>query len=154
MKRTLKKVVALLLCLFFVIVMLQLGAVTVFAETTNYAIPTHRYVLGDNTGYNFAGKNEVNKCFSNNTNYISLSMCGDGITKKSLGKTIAFAVPYWNDAAYLEISHVNANWKTDTKLGSANRSDGAIVIGKLAMILISLKLQAMGKSIQFKTVCL
>ena len=81
-------------------------------------------MLGDNTGYSFAGKKEVNKCFSNNTNYITVSMNGNGIAKKSYGGKTAFAVPYWNQSAYLEIIHVNANWKTDTNLGSAARSDG------------------------------
>lgn len=124
MKRRLKKFVALVLSIVFLIVMLPVGSVAVYADTENLAIPTHRYVLADNTGYNFAGKSEVNKCFSNNTNYIAVSMSGNGITQKSYGGKTAFAVPYWNQSAYLEIDHVNANWKTDTNLGSATRSDG------------------------------
>ena len=63
MKRRLKKLVALALSMLFLVVMLPVGSVAVYADTENLAIPTHRYVLADNTGYNFAGKSEVNKCF-------------------------------------------------------------------------------------------
>lgn len=120
----LSRAVALFLCLCLAVIILQFKPVLTFADTTKYAVATHRYMLDDNTGYDFSGKSETDSCFSNYKNFISLSMNGNGVSKKSYSSNLAYAVPYWNDSAYLEISPVSANWKTDMDLGTAKRSDG------------------------------